>query len=170
MPSKRIGGVLPESVSRRSVVSPGVKTLYQCSGIVSHQTSCFNIFENVQSQINPFPSRQYEYPFIPNENEAAEAGDGGRGKGGEEGTQNKEMIVVSKEIWEFALSKGTMIPAKYLPGILNVRTDWASRNFQDSSEWLLSPRVFQKIYVKWGFPELDVFTTRACHQIQSYLS
>ena len=65
---KGLGGVLSESVSRGSVVSPGVKTPYQCSEIVSHQTSSFNLFENVQSQINPFPSRQYKWPFIPDEN------------------------------------------------------------------------------------------------------
>ena len=47
---------------------------------------------------------------------------------------------------------------------------WASRNFQDSSEWLLSPRAFQEICVKLGFPELDLFASRACHQIRSYLS
>ena len=155
MPPKRVGGVLSESVNRGSVVSPEVKTPYQCFGIVSHLTSSFNFFENVQFQINSFPSRQYECPFIPDE------------KGG---TQNKEMITISKEIWQFALSKGIMITAEYLPGRLNVREDWASRNFQDSSEWLLSPRVFQKICVKWGPTELDLFASRACHQIQSYLS
>ena len=83
-------------------------------------------------------------------------------------TQNKEMIAISKEIWEYALSKGIMITAEYLLGRLNVRSDWASRNFQDSSEWLLSPRVFQEICIEWEFPELDLFASRACHQIRSY--
>ena len=68
MPPKRVGGVLSESVNRGSLVSLGVKTPYQCSGIVSHQTSSFNFFENAQSQINPFPSRQYGCPFISDEN------------------------------------------------------------------------------------------------------
>ena len=68
MPPKRVGGVLSESVNRWSVVSPGVKTRYQCSGIVSHQTSSFNFFENIQSQINTFPGRQNECPFLPDEN------------------------------------------------------------------------------------------------------
>ena len=58
---KGLGGVLSENVNMGSVVPPGVKTPYQCcSGIVSHQTSSFNFFENAQSQINPSPSRQYE--------------------------------------------------------------------------------------------------------------
>ena len=150
MPPKRVGGVLPGSVNRWSVVSPEVKTPYQCSGCVSHQTSFFNFLENVRSQINPFPSRKYECLFVPDEN--------GRG------TQNKEMIAISKEIWEFALSKGIMITAEYLPGRLGFQ------NFQDSREWLLSPRVFQEICVKWEFPELDLFASGACHQIPFYLS
>ena len=134
------------------MVPPGVKPPYQCSGIVSHQTRPFNVFENVQSQISPFPSRQYVRSFITNEN------------GGERrGTQNKEMIVISKEIWKFALFKEIMLTAEYLPSRY-------SRNFQDSSEWLLSPRVFQEICVKWGFPELDLFASRACHRIPSCLS
>ena len=65
---KGLGGVLSGSVNRGSVVSPGVKSPYQCSGIVSHQICPFNVFENVQSQINPFPGRQYECPFLPDEN------------------------------------------------------------------------------------------------------
>ena len=62
------GGVLSESVNRGSVISPEVKPPYQCSGIVSHQNSLFNVFENVQSQINSFPSRQCECPFVTDEN------------------------------------------------------------------------------------------------------
>ena len=63
-----------------------------------------------------------------------------------------------------------MLTAEYLPGRLKVSKDWAFRNFQDSSEWLLSPGVFQEICVRWRFPELDLFASRACHQILSYLS
>ena len=46
--------------------------------------------------------------------------------------QNKEILVISKDIWEFAMNKE----------IMNVRAEWASRNFRDSSKWLLSPRLF----------------------------
>ena len=159
MPPKRFGGHMSESVNRGSVVSPEAKTPYQCCEIASHQTNSLKSFENVQSQINPFLSRQYECPFIPDENGGGREGR----KGGEGGTQNKEMIAISKEIWEFALSKGIMIAAEYLLHILNVKSDWASRNFRDSSEWLLSLRVFQEICGKWEFPELDLFASRACH-------
>ena len=157
MPPKRVRGVMSKSVNRGSVVSPGVKTPYQCSWIVSHQTSSFNFLENVHSQINPFPSRQYECSFIRDEN-------GGRRGGGREYT--KQGGNDSHFQRDFGICIVQMITAEYLRGRLNTRVDWPSRNFQDS---LLSPRVFQNICVKRGFPELDLFASRACHQIQSYL-
>ena len=55
-------------LNRGSVISPEVKPPYQCSGIVSHQKSLFNVFENVQSQINSFPSRQCECHFVTDQN------------------------------------------------------------------------------------------------------
>ena len=97
--------------------SPAFKLPYQCFGIVTHQTNPFDVFENVQFQISLFPSQQYECPFVPNEN-----GGDGRGDGGGS-TQNKEMIAISKKIWEFALSKEIMLTAEYLPGRLNITVD-----------------------------------------------
>ena len=43
---------------------------------------------------------------------------------------------------------------------MNVRVDRA---------WLLSPRVFQEICLELGFPESDLFASRAYHQIPPYL-
>ena len=65
------------------------------------------------------------------------------------GTGSREMTAVAKEIWEFALSQKIITTAEYLPGKLNMRADWGSRNFQDSSEWLLSPKVFLVIIQNW---------------------
>ena len=78
MPPRRVRGVLSKSINSGSVVSPGVKAPYQCTGVVNHQNISFNFFEIVQFQINQFPSRQYGCPFIANENE------GGSGRGGEQ--------------------------------------------------------------------------------------
>ena len=58
------GGVLSVSVNRCQWSLQESK-LHR---VVSHQTISFNFFQNVQSQINPFPSRQYECPFVPDEN------------------------------------------------------------------------------------------------------
>lgn len=47
-----------------------------------------------------------------------------------------------------------IIIAEYLPGKLNVRANWSSRNFQDFSEWLLSPKMFQMINENCDTPEI----------------
>ena len=141
MPPKRVGGVLPGSVNRWSVVSPEVKTPYQCSGCVSHQTSFFNFLENVRSQINPFPSRKYECLLVPDEN--------GRG------TQNKEMIAISKEIWEFALSKGIMITAEYPPGRLGFQKFPRLKRMATVSKSI--PRNLCKV----GIPRVGSFCIRS---------
>ena len=51
-----------------------------------------------------------------------------------------------------------------------MRADWASRNFQDSSEWLLSPKVFQMISQNWDTPDIDLFASRACHQLHTNMA
>ena len=45
------------------------------------------------------------------------------------GTASREMTALAKEIWELALLQKIIITAEYLPGKLNVRADWASKNF-----------------------------------------
>ena len=87
-----------------------------------------------------------------------------------DGNGSREMTALAKEILEFAQSQKIIITAEYLPGKLNVRADWASRNFPHSSEWLLSPKVFQIICRHWGTPEIDLFAFRACHQIHTYMA
>ena len=72
------------------------------------------------------------------------------------GTHNKDMIDLAKDIWTLVLPEGITITAEYLPGVLNTKADWASRNFQDSSEWLLSQKVFQKICQHWGQPDMGL--------------
>jgi len=63
-----------------------------------------------------------------------------------------------------------MITAEYLPGKLNIKADHASRVFQDSSEWLLSPKIFRQVCQKLGHPSIDLFASRACHQLQRCMS
>ena len=86
------------------------------------------------------------------------------------GTGSREMTALAKEIWELALSQKIIITAEYLPGELNVRANWASRNFQESSRWLLAPKVFQMISRDWGTPEIGFFASRACHQLHTYMA
>ena len=61
------------------------------------------------------------------------------------GTRNKSLTVLSKEIWDYLLSKEITITAEYLAGLLNVEADTQSKTVRDASEWKLNPRIFQKI-------------------------
>ena len=86
------------------------------------------------------------------------------------GTHSRELTSLAKEIWDFLLSEQITITAEYLPGVLNVQADRASRHFQDSSEWLLCPQLFQKICQKFGHPDMDLFASRLFHQIPAYMA
>ena len=51
-----------------------------------------------------------------------------------------------------------------------MRADWVSRNFLDSGKWLLSPKVFQMVGQNWGTSEINVFASKACHQLYNYMA
>ena len=86
------------------------------------------------------------------------------------GTGSIKMTALPKEIWKFPLSQKIIITVEYLPGKLSVRANWASRNFQDSSNCLLSLKAFQMISRNWGTCEKDLFVSFACHQLQIYMA
>ena len=68
------------------------------------------------------------------------------GKDGE--TYNKDLLGLSKQMCDYLQLKKITIFAEYLPGHLNVAADWKFSNFQDKSDWKLSPKVFAKICQK----------------------
>ena len=76
-----------------------------------------------------------------------------------EGTHDKDFLGLYKQIWDYLQSKKITITAEHLPGHLNITADWESRNFQDKSDWELSPEVFAKICQKLGTPSIDLFTS-----------
>ena len=84
------------------------------------------------------------------------------------GTRSREMTALAPR--KFGNSQKIIITAEYLPGKLNVSANWAFRNFQDSSECFLSPKVFQMINRNWVTPEIDLFASRACHQFHTYMA
>ena len=49
-------------------------------------------------------------------------------------------------------------------------TDWAPQNFQDSSEWKLSPTVFKQICSHLGETIIGLFVSRLCHQVPRYIT
>ena len=81
------------------------------------------------------------------------------------GTQNKHLIEISKESWDYLIERKVHLTAEYIPSLSSQTAEWASRNFQDSSEWKLCPTVFQQICSHLGKPLLDLLASRLCHQL-----
>ena len=86
------------------------------------------------------------------------------------GTTNQELILLAKEIWLFLQSKKITLTVEYIPSKINVEADWAARFWRDLSEWKLNPSCFQKICEAFGMPQIDLFASKACHQLPKYMS
>ena len=69
------------------------------------------------------------------------------------GTTSLTMTKISKEIWEYLLKNGITITAEYLPGCLNVKVDWESRNIQNSSEWKPRLRYSNPFVGEWEYQQ-----------------
>ena len=77
----------------------------------------------------------------------------------------RQVRVLRTNTWQ-----GLTATAKYLPSPLNVQADWQSRNVGDSSDWKLNPTVFRNICKILGQPDMNLFASRLCHQLQNYIS
>ena len=78
------------------------------------------------------------------------------------GTQDKEMIAISKEIWEFALSRKIMLTAEYLPGRLNVRADRLGfQKFPRLKRMATISKSIPKNLCKVGIPRVGSFCIKS---------
>ena len=85
-------------------------------------------------------------------------------------TRFPRMLLLTQEIWKFALDREIMLSVEYVSGSLNTEADWQSRNFQDSSDWQLKKNVFQQLNNRWGPFHLDLFASRHNTQLKNYVS
>ena len=74
------------------------------------------------------------------------------------------------EIWTYCLSRQIWITAKHLPGLMNSEADYASRNFNNHTEWMLDPITFQQITTRYYTPEVNLFATRLNDQVPQYVA
>ena len=75
---------------------------------------------------------------------------------------------ITKEIWEFAFERNIWLSAVHLPGKDNVEADFASRKFQDETEWTLRQDVFDCLCRRLGQPDVDLFASRLNYQVKPY--
>lgn len=86
------------------------------------------------------------------------------------GTRSLILAKLTKDLWEYCLSKQITLATQHLPGRNNLIADWESRHVQDSSDWLLKRSLFQALQQKWGPWTVDLFASRWNRQLKSFYS
>lgn len=86
------------------------------------------------------------------------------------GGRQTELNDLSSEIWHWILDKNSWVSANHIPGIENTGADFASRNFNDRTEWSLNKQVFQAIEIEFGEMGIDLFASRLNAKCKQYVS
>ena len=86
------------------------------------------------------------------------------------GTRSYALCQLAISIWNWCLQKGITVHADHLLGQLNVRADFASRNWNDYSDWMLDPEVFSQIQEKFGQFSIDLFASFQNAQLPKFFS
>jgi len=85
------------------------------------------------------------------------------------GTRSRDLLEITTQLWEYALSNSIIVTAEHLPGVLNTVADRESRIFLDSSNWMLSRSVFHQIEMPYLI-KVDLFADRLTAQKDKYVS
>ena len=86
------------------------------------------------------------------------------------GTKNPFIHQCIQGAFVSLAEKGVIVQAEHLPGWLNRRADWLSRN-ADPKNYQLHPAVFREVVQHFDFhPEVDLFASRDNHQLPLYHS
>ena len=86
------------------------------------------------------------------------------------GTHSHALNDLTKQIWNWAITKKIHLSAVHLPGVLNSEADYLSRLHQEKANWQLCPTVFNSIIKILPPPQIDLFADHWNHQLQSYVS
>ena len=86
------------------------------------------------------------------------------------GTVSLRLNIIAKELWLWCMNRDITLVAEHLPGVLNTIADQESRVMRDQSDWMLNPRIFNKIQQIWGPLEVDMFASRQTNQLKRFFS
>ena len=86
------------------------------------------------------------------------------------GCHNKALNDLSKRLWRWCIEKNVNIMAVHIAGTDNVMADSLSREFNTSVEWSLNRKVFDKMCIALGQPDIDLFASRLNHKLDRYVS
>ena len=80
------------------------------------------------------------------------------------------MDSIARDVWYWCIKRDIFITAVHIPGVKNVEADFYSRNFSDSSEWMLKKQVFERICCQFFTPLIDLFASRLNKQTELFVS
>ena len=63
-----------------------------------------------------------------------------------------------------------LLSSVFVPGIMNKMADLLSHLKLESTDWMLSPRIFKQIVCIYGMPILDMSASSLNHQVSKYFS
>ena len=86
------------------------------------------------------------------------------------GTVSQQMNSIVKALWLWCMNRDITLVAEHLPGVLNTTADEESQIMKDHSDWMLHPRVFNRIQRRWGPLEVDSFASRLSTQLVRFFS
>ena len=86
------------------------------------------------------------------------------------GVKSLRCNQIARKIWDWCEDKGVWITIAHIPGILNTLADFKSRHFVDNTEWELNPKIFKRICLLFGKPEVDLFASRLNKKVDLFVS
>ncbi|XP_076035570.1 uncharacterized protein LOC143021751 [Oratosquilla oratoria] len=86
------------------------------------------------------------------------------------GTRSVACNNVSSDIWNWCLNNDAWITCSFISGSDNTLADTASRNFNDRHEWKLDEKIFKKLSIIFGTPNIDLFASRLNKQVPQFCS
>ncbi len=80
------------------------------------------------------------------------------------------LHTLTKRLLFWCKDRHIWLSAAHVPGRENITADRLSRDKNDDKEWMLKPRLFDKLEAKLGFFDVDFFASAINYQIKPYVS
>ena len=86
------------------------------------------------------------------------------------GTRSWDLCLQAVDLWDWCLVNQIELKAAHVPGVENVLADFLSRQEVDQREWSLHQKAANKLFWRWGRPDMDLFATIHNRKVLSFCS
>ncbi|XP_063436212.1 uncharacterized protein LOC134717647 [Mytilus trossulus] len=86
------------------------------------------------------------------------------------GIKSIECNRIARKKWIWCIEYQIWLIATHIPGKLNTKAEYQSRNFNDQIEWQLNKNNFEKVCLLWNKPEIDLFASHLNTQLPNFSS